>query len=138
MQYIKLFLITLPTLIVIDYVWVGKLMFKFYDNGIGVLARRIGTEFKPMVGGVFFVYIFLALGLTLFVYPKVLGMSNFKVFIWAALFGLITYAIYDLTNYSTLSGWTLKLSVADMLWGAFLCGITSVIVLALAKWLHFL
>lgn len=36
---------------------------------------------------------------------------------WAALFGLATYATYDLTNQSTLKQWPTLLTVVDLLWG---------------------
>ena len=34
-----------------------------------------------------------------------------------ALFGLFTYATYDLTNYATLKDWTAALAVSDIAWG---------------------
>ena len=36
------------------------------------------------------------------------------------MFGLITYATYDLTNLATLKDWPVLLSIVDMLWGTFL------------------
>lgn len=39
----------------------------------------------------------------------------------SALVGLVLYAFYDLTNYATLTGWTLEMTVVDILWGTFLC-----------------
>jgi uncharacterized membrane protein len=38
----------------------------------------------------------------------------------AALFGLITYGTYDLTNLATLKDWPALLSIVDMLWGTVL------------------
>ena len=38
----------------------------------------------------------------------------------AALFGLITYATYDLTNLAMLKDWPLLVTVVDLLWGTFL------------------
>jgi uncharacterized membrane protein len=37
--------------------------------------------------------------------------------VYGALFGLFTYATYDLTNYGTLKSWTAGLAAADILWG---------------------
>jgi len=34
-----------------------------------------------------------------------------------ALFGLVTYATYDLTNLATLEGWPITLVIVDILWG---------------------
>jgi uncharacterized membrane protein len=38
-----------------------------------------------------------------------------------ALTGLLLYGFYDLTNYATLSGWTLHMTVTDTLWGGAVC-----------------
>ena len=39
-----------------------------------------------------------------------------------ALFGLVVYGTYDLTNLATLRGWTVGMAVADALWG---CVVTA-------------
>ena len=38
-----------------------------------------------------------------------------------ALLGLVLYAFYDLTNYATLEGWTLQMTITDILWGVLVC-----------------
>ena len=43
----------------------------------------------------------------------------------AALLGFAIYAVYDLTNYATLSRWTLTMTVMDILWGTFAFGATT-------------
>lgn len=45
--------------------------------------------------------------------------------VYGALFGLFTYATYDLTNYATLRNWTLQLTVVDVAWGTILGAVTS-------------
>lgn len=42
-----------------------------------------------------------------------------------ALIGLFLYAFYDLTNYATLTQWTLQMTVTDILWGTFLCTLAA-------------
>ena len=38
--------------------------------------------------------------------------------VWrGALFGLLAYATYDLTNLATIQGWPWQVSVFDMIWG---------------------
>lgn len=43
----------------------------------------------------------------------------------AALYGLITYATYDLTNLATVKDWPLVVTVVDILWGVVLSVIVS-------------
>ena len=42
-----------------------------------------------------------------------------------ALLGLSMYGLYDLTNYATLKGWTLEMTLKDTLWGTFACAVGS-------------
>lgn len=44
-----------------------------------------------------------------------------------ALFGLITYATYDLTNLATLKDWPLLVTVVDLAWGATLAACVSTV-----------
>jgi len=37
---------------------------------------------------------------------------------YGALFGLCVYAAYDITNLATLRGWSMALSLVDLVWGA--------------------
>jgi uncharacterized membrane protein len=47
-----------------------------------------------------------------------------------ALFGALTFAVYDLTNHATLRGWSPAMTCVDIAWGACSCAIASYI----AKW----
>lgn len=38
-----------------------------------------------------------------------------------AVTGLLLYGFYDLTNYATLNGWTLQMTITDSLWGGAIC-----------------
>ncbi len=39
----------------------------------------------------------------------------------AFLLGLLTYGIYNFTNYATIKRWTLSTVIADTLWGGIVC-----------------
>ena len=43
-----------------------------------------------------------------------------------ALFGLVAYATYDLTNLSTLANWPVNVTVIDMIWGTVLNSVVAV------------
>jgi uncharacterized membrane protein len=45
----------------------------------------------------------------------------------AALFGLITYSTYDLTNLATIKAWPVLFTVVDLLWGTFLSVLVSLV-----------
>lgn len=42
-----------------------------------------------------------------------------------AVFGLIAYSTYDLTNQATLYGWPWSVTAADLVWGTFASGIAA-------------
>ena len=52
---------------------------------------------------------------------------SWRLALSAALFGAVAYGTYDLTNAATLKGWSLTVTVVDMLWGAFLAGLSAAI-----------
>ncbi len=58
--------------------------------------------------------------------PAVEKDSWVRALMLGALFGLITYATYDLTNLATLKDWPLALTVVDLIWGTILAGSVSV------------
>ena len=44
-----------------------------------------------------------------------------------ALLGLVAYGTYDITNLSTLKGWSVKLAVIDIAWGTALTAVSATI-----------
>ena len=52
-----------------------------------------------------------------------------------ALFGLFTYATYDLTNLATIKDWPLLIAVVDVLWGMGLCALVASLSYAISRWL---
>jgi uncharacterized membrane protein len=62
--------------------------------------------------------------------PAVGGGEMRTVILRGALFGLVTYATYDLTNLATLRDWSLLVTAVDMAWGSVLTATTS----ALSVW----
>jgi uncharacterized membrane protein len=129
----KEFIISIITAAVVDFVWLGLLAKKFYRTHLGPLAR-IGSDggIEMVWGAVIPIYILMALGVTLFVLPKANGSLGAAAG-YGALFGLITYGVYDLTNFATLKNWSLTLTLVDMAWGAVLCAIVALAVTAITK-----
>jgi uncharacterized membrane protein len=64
-----------------------------------------------------FAYVFMGLGTTFFVLSQATSLGSAALY--GALFGLVSFGIYDMTNLALLSGWTIRFAVVDMLWGTF-------------------
>lgn len=122
---LKLYFVSLLVFLITDFIWIGGIASSFYQNQIGFLLSP-----KPnMAAAVIFYSIYIAGLLYFVVLPslKVKKLSTLRVLLIGGLFGFVSYAVYDLTNYITLSDWPLLLTVVDMLWGSFVTGLTAAI-----------
>lgn len=104
-----------------DMVWLGVIAKNFYTKQIGVLmAPKVNW-----VAAVLFYLLFLV-GLVIFVIAPAIEKDSWgRAITLGALFGLITYATYDLTNLATLKNWPLSLTVVDLVWGSVLAASVS-------------
>ena len=101
----------------LDGIWLGFVMKKFYVTQLAPLGRIVDGGLVPVWWAAALVYVCLGLGIAAFVVPRATTLGGAAIF--GALFGLVVYGVYDLTNYSTLTQWPLGLVAADMAWGAF-------------------
>jgi len=117
---------------VIDMVWLAVVARGFYQKHLGFLLRT-----DPNWAAAILFYMLFVLGLLVFVVvPSLQADSIKKVLIMGALFGLITYATYDLTNLATVKDWPLIVVAVDMLWGAILATLVSYVGFLAGKWLQ--
>lgn len=127
MKMAILFLATILTIVLLDMMWLGYLSKGIYAENIGILMRKSGDTITPIWSAAAVVYLLIAIGIIYFVLPKANG-DYLQALMMGALFGAITYGIYDFTNYAILANWTFKITIIDMLWGMTLCGVASVVV----------
>jgi uncharacterized membrane protein len=124
----KLFAILLPIFLAIDLLWLGVVMKGFYSAELGDLGRRNGTALAPRWGAAVAVYLLIPAGIVLFVRPLVgANVALWQAFGWGAVYGLVLYGVYDLTNLAVLEKWTMRMTLADMTWGCILCGAISTV-----------
>ena len=117
---------------IIDLFWLSTVANKFYKSQIGPLLLD-----KPNMVAAAIFYVIYVIGIVAFVVSPALEKSSWHhAVIYGALFGLVAYATYDLTNLATLKGFTNKLVVVDLLWGTILTATVSVSTyLVIQKWL---
>ncbi len=120
------FLVAIVFLLILDSLWLGFIMKKFYHTELGTLMRTVDGQFKPILWAAGMVYFAIALGIVVFVLPRATDLA--QSFIYGACLGFIIYGVYDFTNLATIQNWSLKLTIVDVAWGAFLCGTTSLLV----------
>lgn len=136
MHGLKLFAIVLPVFLLLDMIWLGVLMHGFYDRELAELARRQAGAMAPRWGAALLVYVLIPAGIVLFVRPH-LGESatSLRALAWGALYGLVVYGVYDLTNLAVLERWSLRMTLADIAWGCALCGLSAVAMHSADRWL---
>jgi uncharacterized membrane protein len=73
-------------------------------------------------------------GLVVFVItPAIEKQSWMHTLIFGALFGLVCYATYDLTNLAVAKDWPLLVTIVDLAWGAVLAASVSTITYFIAN-----
>lgn len=122
-MFIKIYAIALPVFFALDMIWLGLVAKNFYRGQIGFLMK---SDINWAAAIVF--YLLFIIGLVVFVVaPAIEKNSWMHALIFGALFGLITYATYDLTNLATLKEWPLLVTIVDLVWGMVLAASVSTI-----------
>lgn len=120
-MFLKLYAVALAIFVVLDGIWLGLVAKSFYRNQIGFLMK---SEINWMAAIAF--YLLFIVGLVLFVITPAMEKNSWvHALVLGALFGLITYATYDLSNLATLKDWPLLVTVVDLAWGATLAASVS-------------
>ena len=123
MTYVTGYVAALLTFFLADMAWLATMAPRFYRPTLGDIAIS-GVNLPPAM--VF--YALYPVGLLIFATsPALKSGSMTTAVVYGALFGLFTYATYDLTNYATLRNWTLTLTLVDVAWGTILAAITSAV-----------
>ena len=89
-------------------------------------------RFLPAVA----VYILIALAIWFFVFQVAdssIAKNPGKAFAVGATLGFSMYGLYDLTNFATLKGYTLEMTLTDIAWGTFLSGTAAGVTAYLLK-----
>ena len=127
--YIKLYLISLSAFLVIDMIWIGIFANSFYRNRLGYLL----AESPNLAAAVIFYLLFIA-GLVFFaVRPGLKKKSAVSGILKSAVFGLMTYGTYDLTNLALIKNWPISVTVVDMIWGMAVSAMVGFISIKLGK-----
>ena len=112
---IKTFFIALIFFFIIDVFWIYFVATPMYKQEVSSLME---LKIPPAL----LFYLIFLLGLIFCVVNPNQDNTLLNVFLIGAFFGLVTYGTYDLTVYASMNIFSLKLVVADILWGMFLSG----------------
>jgi uncharacterized membrane protein len=125
--WVVAYVVTLLVLCGLDGVWLTT-MLPTYQRGLASLMAPA----PALVPAVLFYLLYAAGIVGLVVLPGVTAGRWHGVAARGALFGLVAYGTYDLTNQATLRDWPVTLTVLDMAWGTVLTAVAATVAYMLA------
>jgi uncharacterized membrane protein len=129
--YLKLYLMTLAAFFVVDMAWLVLVARAFYRKQLGFLLAP-----NPNWAAAVVFYLLFIAGLLVFVVVPGLRTNAVRTTaLHGALFGLIAYATYDLTNLATIKDWPLAVTIVDLIWGTVVSLSVSLAGFAAGRWL---
>lgn len=107
----KVFFSILVLLLLLDAVYISV-----FNGFFNRLFKRVqgGRDLSVKYGGFLATYLFMTSIIYYFGIIKKFQLSDMF------LLGLSIYGVYELTNYTTLKDWNLKMVILDTLWGGIL------------------
>ncbi|MEO6395657.1 MAG: DUF2177 family protein [Devosia sp.] len=112
---------TTVVFLALDALWLSLVALGFYRRELGPLLLE---QPNLLIAGLF--YLVYAVGIVFFaVNPALNGGGWGHAAIAGAVLGLVAYGTYDITNLSTLKGWSVAVTMADIAWGTILTAIAA-------------
>lgn len=116
-KLIALYGITTAVFFALDFVWLLTATPRIYQPALGTAPDGL-LKAQPDLPVAAIFYLFYVVGVVALAVLPGLKEGAVAGAMWrGALFGLLAYATYDLTNLSTIEGWPWQVSVIDMIWG---------------------
>jgi uncharacterized membrane protein len=117
LQYIYIYLLTVPVFFAIDLIWLGVVARGFYQGQLGHLLGPVNWTAAIVF------YLLYIVGILIFaVIPGLEAQSLARATILGAVFGFMAYATYELTNYALIKDWPFLVVWVDIAWGTVLTG----------------
>lgn len=130
MTYIVAYIASLIVFGALDAIWLTTMTSRIYRP---VLGDILLSDLRVAPALAF--YLLYPVGLVVFAaMPALRSGSAGTALAHGALFGLIAYATYDLTNYATLRSWTLQITLIDLAYGTVVAGLTALAAYQAARW----
>lgn len=126
MSYLLRYAAAAVTLLVLDGLWLTVVAASLYDRELG---NRLADPPNLLAAAIFYL-VYLA-GVLHFVVDRA---TSFGVAARdGALFGLVAYATWGLTNLAVLANWPVALVPVDLAWGTVLTALVSLVAYAVRR-----
>ncbi|HLP19434.1 MAG TPA: DUF2177 family protein [Chitinophagales bacterium] len=133
MKILLLYVIATVIFFAMDMLWLGLVAKSFYRDKLGFIF----TGEVRWAAAVIFYLIYIGGILYFAINPAINGGGWQIALLNGALFGLMCYATYDLTNMATIKQWPLVVVIVDIIWGMVLTGTVSTVSYLIGhKWVY--
>jgi len=123
MTYVVAYIATAVVFLGLDALWLSKVALGMYRQELGSLL--LDKPNLPIAGAFYLLYV---VGIVvLAIVPALESGGWVKALLFGAVLGLVAYGTYDITNLSTLKGWSTKLAIIDIAWGTALTAVSATI-----------
>ena len=121
MRYVASYVATTIVFLGLDYIWLNVMSPNFYRPRLGAIL--LDNPNIPVTAA-FYVF-YSAAVVVLAVIPAQNQDSWLMALALGAVLGAAAYGTYDITNLATLKGWSVSVTVVDIIWGATLTAVAS-------------
>jgi uncharacterized membrane protein len=121
MKFAIAWIVTAIVFLGLDAIWLSQMSKRLYRPLIGDLLAP-----KVELAAALAFYVIYVSGIVFFAVAPALergGMA--RALLCGAALGFVAYATYDLTNQATLRGWDVRVTLADLAWGAFVSAVSA-------------
>ena len=123
-KYLAVYAAGFLTILILDYIWLGivtkNFIIKEFWDLITVTDWKIDINLPAWI----LAWLSIAIMVVTFVTLRFTGYKD--IILYWALMGWMMYAMYDLTNLTFLTGYSLKFTLVDIAWGTFACTLIAV------------
>jgi uncharacterized membrane protein len=120
-SYVIAWVATAAAFLGVDAVWLSFAASRLYQPLLGDLLRE---TFLLAPAALF--YVIYTIGIVIFAVAPSLASGRWTdAVLRGAVFGFVSYAVYDLTNQATLRAWPVTITVADLIWGTVLTAVAA-------------
>ena len=121
MRFVVAYLASGLVFVALDAIWLSQVALGLYRREVGDLLL---DQPNLRIAGLF--YVLFVAGIVLLAVQPAVDNGGWVAALWmGAVLGLVAYGTYDLTNLSTLRGWSLAIATIDLAWGVILTATAS-------------
>lgn len=129
LKYTLSYGIAAAAFLVLDALWLSTMAKRFYRPRLGDMLLD-GFRTGPAVA----FYLVFILGLVIFAIAPALAHHQWRTAAtFGGLYGLFTYAAYNLTNWATLRHWSGAVAAVDITWGVTVSAASATLAYAVTR-----